>query len=676
MPFMPLLVIYFLWRMAFLLFVHPLNLVIYAEEELYRGMIGRELLDGLKIAFYQYRADDYSGGSLLMGAAASIFFKIFGLSFFSLKLIPVVLFAGALAAWYYWLLPFYGRRVAASFTLLMIFSPYLFTRFALTVLGDHPETIFFTAASLYFFFKTLETPKPRWIYPALLGLLSGIGLWMAYIYAVTLLATAFYWAVKEKRFWSDRSFYIAFLFFGIGFSPWIAINCCSQFQGLSIQGAGFFDIFHWKFFIKKVLNFHHSSPYLLFAVHQLPSVVPEFSPLWVTRLYRVLYLLPMLFFAWFQRQTLKKLFSGHSPARFAVLYLGLFILISQATEYREVRYFIPAQPFVFFLAYLCVDRLTQKFRIDFLRKIYLGSLILLSAALHVRTFYPEYAGEVFRIKPYSFEWFLLSPACSTPEKCFQTYGNFRNKERLDPRDQFVFKSGVTQKLLEEMPFRKPGEELIALKKRAPGELHRYLDYYFGYETLARNEENLQKTLEILKNTGLESGESRYWAALGVFRYPFRLTTEAPSLLFYKNLAAFMQPEAIPEFWRQVGFLWAEYYEQSKKNPAAVFAEVRRQSLDVPDEVRVCFLEGAGRFFYLQWYLNPYDELFSFDSLPRDIAGDVVRGAGIGLAESQNFFARIFFKMFMKRLNPAFEKDFAQGYAQGAAFIKDFHQGYP
>src|SRR3989475_11271824 len=102
--------------------VDPAHLLIYTVEERYRGTIAQELVTGLKLPFTEYRADNYSGGSLVIGALAAGFFLLCGPTLFALKLAPLIVFTLALAFWYWTLQRYADERVARYFALLFCFS--------------------------------------------------------------------------------------------------------------------------------------------------------------------------------------------------------------------------------------------------------------------------------------------------------------------------------------------------------------------------------------------------------------------------------------------------------------------------------------------------------------------------------------------------------------------------
>src|SRR5437899_11607726 len=124
-------------RLLYLVLINPGHLY-YIGEELYRGTVAQELLTGLKMPFIEYRADNYSGGSLVIGALAAGFFLLFGPTVFALKLAPLLVFTLALAFWYWTIQRAAGERVARYFAFLFCFSPpQQFTAYSVTTMGYH-----------------------------------------------------------------------------------------------------------------------------------------------------------------------------------------------------------------------------------------------------------------------------------------------------------------------------------------------------------------------------------------------------------------------------------------------------------------------------------------------------------------------------------------------------------
>src|SRR2546427_5367576 len=109
-------------HLLYLVLVDPSHLVLYhGVEELYRGTIAQELVTGPKMPFTEYRADNYSGGSLVIGALAAGFFRLFGPTVFALKLAPLLVSTLTLVFWYWTIQRAVGEREAWYFAVLFCF---------------------------------------------------------------------------------------------------------------------------------------------------------------------------------------------------------------------------------------------------------------------------------------------------------------------------------------------------------------------------------------------------------------------------------------------------------------------------------------------------------------------------------------------------------------------------
>src|SRR5712692_10226412 len=223
-------------RLLYLMLIDPGFLLNYPGEQLYRGTISQQLVTGLTLPFTEYRADNYSGGSLVIGALAAGFFLLFGPTVFALKLAPLLLFTLALVFWYWTIQRYAGEPVSRYFALLFCFSPPLFTDYSVTAMGFHSESIFFSALTVFLLFRMLSDERGSLAFPALLGLTAGVGLWFTYIYGLTLLALLGFWVWHDRgMLWRPRVLWFA-LGFLVGFSPWILINVQSHLAGLLVQG--------------------------------------------------------------------------------------------------------------------------------------------------------------------------------------------------------------------------------------------------------------------------------------------------------------------------------------------------------------------------------------------------------------------------------------------------------
>jgi len=116
--FITLITLFLLLRLLLLFFgIEPFTY----REEFYRGTIAKELREGLKFPFIEYRADDYQGGSLVVGSLAVPFFFLFGPNLISLKLVGLLFSLGSFILLYYFCKRYFSQRTT-MITCVVYFS--------------------------------------------------------------------------------------------------------------------------------------------------------------------------------------------------------------------------------------------------------------------------------------------------------------------------------------------------------------------------------------------------------------------------------------------------------------------------------------------------------------------------------------------------------------------------
>src|SRR2546425_10895356 len=161
--------------------------------------MAQELVTGPDRPLYEYRSNSYMLGTLVMGGLAAGFFLLFGPNVVALKLASLLVFTLVLVFWYWTIQRAAGERVAGYFAFLFCFSPPLLTAYSVAALGQHGESLVFSALTVFLLFRMLSDEGGRLGYPVLLGLTAGVGLWFDYIYGLTLLALLGVWPWYDKR---------------------------------------------------------------------------------------------------------------------------------------------------------------------------------------------------------------------------------------------------------------------------------------------------------------------------------------------------------------------------------------------------------------------------------------------------------------------------------------------
>src|SRR5256712_6318271 len=309
-----LLLLFVASRLLYLVLIDPGQLLVQPRDELYVGTIAQELVTGLTMPFTEYRATNYALGTLVIGVITAGFFLLCGPTLFALKLPSLLVFTLALIFWYWTIQRTAGERVAGYFAILFCFSPPLFTDYSVAALGDHSDSILFSALTVWLLFRMLSDETGSRAFPTLLGLTAGVGLWFAYIYGFTLLALLGFWLWHDKgRFWRPRVLWFA-LGFLVGFAPWLVINVQIHFAGLVIHGKNV-----WEHFGLAYLWVDLAHPRTLAPVEFLRTIASD-DP-WdlyrraVNLLYSALYLGPILTAGVLRLKTGRSALAGPSPTR-------------------------------------------------------------------------------------------------------------------------------------------------------------------------------------------------------------------------------------------------------------------------------------------------------------------------------------------------------------------------
>ena len=167
------------------------------SEELYRGTIARELLEGLHAPLWSYQADHYSGGSLVVGLLAAPAIALFGPRLFALKLVAIAFAAATAAVAVQFLARRYGVRAALAGAALFVMPPPGLVQLQSLAKGFHTESPLFTLASLSALFAFVyDGRRRRWLFAAAFA--GGLGVSFTPIAALGLVGVVVTWLVVER----------------------------------------------------------------------------------------------------------------------------------------------------------------------------------------------------------------------------------------------------------------------------------------------------------------------------------------------------------------------------------------------------------------------------------------------------------------------------------------------
>jgi len=642
-------------RLLYLVLIDPVSLFVVQGEELYRGTIAQELVTGLTMPFTEYRADNYSGGSLVIGALAAGFFLLFGPSVFALKLAPLFLFTLTLVFWYWTIQRYASERVAGYFALLFSFSPPLLTAYSVTAMGYHSESIVFSALTVFLLFSMLSHEKPSLAYPVLLGLTAGFGLWFCYTYGLTLLSLLGFWLWHDKgRFWRPRVLWFA-LGFLVGFSPWISINLQTHFAGLVVHGTNVWEHFGFEPLWDGLAHPRELAPYQFFA--SLASDDPRDLPRRaVNLLYSLLYLGPILTAGVLRLKTGRSAPAEASLTRptlvgFAILYLIVFTLAVQFSDFRSPSYNMPAYPFLFFLvAYslaYCQDRFPRVQRQ--IQAVFLASVVVFGLGTHAPLLSLDRPGGALIAKGYAYadlpETYSITHGALSYTHASGDSWDHRSVTQLVQQpllsdilpklaadDQRELSRGIALLLAETAPSAGQAEDFARIERLVPPGFDTHFYYQLGKWTMPWYGNELPKAVAGVEFLRHRSVAAHYLALIGIYRVWAWVAAldRTPEALV--SAPAAVAPEVSPHYWRAVGYLAGRYWND--KDRSLRLLNVRLQSF-VPrlePSVQRSFLQGVGELLFDDLKSTPWIPPAELERFPHAYQESLLEGWGMALGE--------------------------------------------
>ena len=439
--FLLLLIFFLLTRILHLLFCFPESFT----EELLRGSIAKSLIGGLKIPFFDYAADHYSGGSLVYGACTVPLFLLFGKSVFALRLTGILFQCGAFTVWHFFMRRFFGERPALYTSLLYLFSPPWLTLYSMYAMGVHAESLLFTAVGLFLLFRILYDGKYSLRDAACLGLVAGFGTYFSYQQAVSVVSFILFWCYTDRTALQKKTFYVFLLFFLIGFSPWFVYNSLYHFHGIdrmreAMTYPGWKRIFVIPFRFLKLATYKIVGM-LSFNYREGIRYHPRITFL------NIFYYAALLFSYFF----LYRFGRRNKKTHFFFLFPLLFILAASLSRFDiatyECRYMVPLFPIFFAAIGLGLSQSEEHFSRLF-QKVSRGTLVFL-LAMGIK-------GEINLVSPWEFKLSLAHQGYSY----YQLGGNlvYRDPEnfgrvlelakRLDagltPSERLSFHRGLSE----------------------------------------------------------------------------------------------------------------------------------------------------------------------------------------------------------------------------------------
>lgn len=182
----------------FLLLTDRVNFV--DSDEAIVGLMGKHILEGKEFPIFFYGNKAYMGSLEAFLAAASFLF--FGVSTFTLKLVPFILSLLFIVVTFFLAREIMGREGAILSSLLLAIPPAFFAIWSLKARGGYIETLLFGSLILLLTYRYLREdspPKSNILILSSLGFIWGLAYWTNPLIIYYLIISLFFLFIKEKR---------------------------------------------------------------------------------------------------------------------------------------------------------------------------------------------------------------------------------------------------------------------------------------------------------------------------------------------------------------------------------------------------------------------------------------------------------------------------------------------
>jgi len=306
-------------------------------ESLISGNFAFDILGGSWRGWdaYLYARRGNLGNELMTGIFALPLYFLFGNSLFVLCQVQIFSSLAILALMYYFSRRYFGETVANIASLLFVSFTVNIQSYLIYPYYLYFDNSSYTLLAFLIFVVVMDynkQGKKPFLYLVFLGIVSGIGIFHAEIYILTIFCILFFWFLKDKRFFIRREF---FAFLGglvIGLSP-------SFYFGLHSYLVFFCEIFSGK------INYAHDADIIansywttlgLMSIGFWPIKTALFS-LVNNQIITVLGII-VLFVTVFWKKVQNKL---HLAFKIVAFYVFAFMLIAFAKKGSLEYYFHP-----------------------------------------------------------------------------------------------------------------------------------------------------------------------------------------------------------------------------------------------------------------------------------------------------------------------------------------------
>src|SRR5439155_9899644 len=347
--------------------------------------------------------------------------------------------------------------------------------------------------------------------------------------------------------------------------------------------------------------------------------------------------------------------SGTHPTQptlvgFSLLYLVVFALAVQFSDFREARYYVPAYPFLFlFVAYSlvrCQDLVPRVQRQ--IQTVFLASVVVLGLGAHAPLFSLDRPGYALSAKGYSYAflpwiyWETHAPAgAGRGDREFLLEVVQRPflsdiLPKLSGEDQRDLSRAIAPLLARAVPLNGHAEDFARIERLVPPDFDKHFYYRLGREAVRRHRSELPKAVAAVEFVRHRSPTAHHLALVGIYRSWPNLASLDVSPEALANAPADVTPEVFPHYWRAVGHLAGRYWYERDQSLSRLNAQLQVFVPGLDPSVQRFVLQGIGQALFATLSADDWVLAAELERFPHAYQDGLMEGWGMALGEDALF----------------------------------------
>ena len=347
---------------------------------------------------------------------------------------------------------------------------------------------------------------------------------------------------------------------------------------------------------------------------------------------------------------------------FAILYLIVFALAVQFSDFREARYYPPAHPFLFFFVALSVARcqdLVPRVQRQ-IHTVFLASVVVFGLGTHAPLLSLDRPGGALIAKGYAYadlpETYSITHGALSYTHASGDSWDHRSVTQLVQQpllsdilpklaadDQRELSRGIALLLAETAPSAGQAEDFARIERLVPPGFDTHFYYQLGKWTMPWYGNELPKAVagvEFLRHRSVAAVEflrhrtpaMHHLALVGIYReWPRGAAPDrTPDALI--NATAAVAPEVSPHYWRAFGYRAGRSWYDKDRSLRRLTTRVQSFVPRLEPSVQRSFLQGVGELLFDDLKYTPWITPAELERFPHAYQEGLLEGWGIALGE--------------------------------------------